>query len=414
MRKRRVIAMLGTMDTKGNEIRFFRNLIEAHGHRGFVIDTSSFKDSPADVDVPRSAIAKAGGLGKRSMQKLDRERATELMQKGTREVVWKLYQEGKIDGLLVLGGSGGTSIALSALASLPVGFPKILVTAMSFGSLGGMLDGTDVMVINPVTDILGLNSVNRGIFENVAAAVCAMVERKKSPVPHRGSIGVSSFGVTTPAVMAAKAILEKEGYDVMVFPSNGIGGRILERLTREGVIQGVLDLTITELADEVAGGILSAGPERLEAPGKLGIPHVIAPGAIDIVNFRVGQPLPARLRRRLFYRHSQVTLLMRTSLSESQKLGKLVAQKLNKAKGKVAVMIPWLGFSAYDKKGKVFYDPKADAAFIKALRKKINSTIEVVEQDYHINDEEFAKATAQKLINFMKSKATGKKSSLQI
>lgn len=402
MIKPRVVAILGTLDTKGEEILYIRDLIEASGCRSFLIDISLFDESPAYVHVSKSDIAKAGGIGKKSLKKLDRGRATDVMRKGISKIAMRLYQDRKIDGILALGGSGGTSIALPALVQLPLGFPKVLVTSVTLGAVGNIIDGTDVMVVSSVTDILGLNSINRVIFQSAVAAVCAMVQKGKTELPQKDRVGISAFGVTTPAVMAAKPILEREGYDVLVFSSNGIGGRALERLTREGVINGVLDLTITELADEIAGGILSAGPERLEAPGERGIPHVIAPGGIDVVNFRASQPVPPNLRRRHFYRHSPITLLMRTSIKENQRLGEMVASKLNKAKGKVALLIPLRGFSAYDKKGHPFHKPKVDHAFIKSFRQHINRGVEVVELDCHINDEEFASAAAWKLLEFMK------------
>lgn len=402
---RRVIGILGTLDTKGEEIRYLRDLVEAAGHRAFVIDTSALGDSPPWADVSRTVVAKAGSIGKKSLSRLDRGRATDIMRKGACAVVLRLCRERRIDGLIALGGSGGTSIALAPLSHLPVGFPKILVTALSFSALGKAIDGTDVLALSSVTDILGLNSVNRQIFENAAAAMGAMVGRPNTDIPKKGRIGVSAFGITTPAVMTAKAILEREGYDVLVFSSDGVGGRTLERLAWEGVLGGVLDLTITELADEVAGGLLSAGPDRLNAPGRRGIPHVVAPGGIDAVNFRTSLPVPAHLRRRHFYRHSAITLLMRTSVAESLRLGRLVAQKLNKAKGRTAVLLPTRGFSAYDKRGKPFFNPRADLAFINALKQHIGPRVEVRELNCHINDEEFGRAAAWKLLEFMRATA---------
>jgi uncharacterized protein (UPF0261 family) len=405
MNDRRVVAILGTLDTKGEEIRYVRDLVEAAGHRGLLIDTSALGESPPYADVSRNAVAKAGSIGKRSLPRLDRGRATDVMRKGACAIVQRLHRERKIDAIIALGGSGGTSIALAPLAHLPVGFPKVLVTSLSLNALGSAVDGTDIMVVNAVTDILGLNSVNRRVFENAVAAITAMVGKRPTDIPRKGHVGVSAFGITTPAVMTAKAILEREGYDVLVFSSNGVGGRTLERLTWEGVLSAVLDLTITELADEVAGGLLSAGPARLEAPGRRAVPHVVAPGGIDVVNFRASQPVPPHLRRRHFYRHSQITLLMRTSVSESRRLGRLVALKLNRARGPVAVLLPLRGFSAYDKRGKAFFNPKADLAFIKALERHLAPRVEVIELNCHINDEEFGRAAAWKLLEFMRMDA---------
>jgi uncharacterized protein (UPF0261 family) len=316
--------------------------------------------------------------------------------------VRRLFDEGRCDGILAAGGSGNTAIATTAMRALPVGVPKLMVSTMAAGDTRTYIGASDIALMASVTDVAGINSISARILANAAAAMAGMVNAPAVELgKQRPLIAATMFGVTTPSVTAAREELERRGYEVLTFHATGTGGRAMEALVESGFVTGVLDITTTELADELVGGVLSAGPQRLEMAGRLGVPQVVSLGALDMVNFGARDTVPPQFETRNLYVHNPSVTLMRTTPEESAKLGRQIAKKLSAARGPVALFIPLRGVSAISSEGGPFYDPDADAALIGALRENIGKNVEVREMDANINDPEFAVAMAAKLDEYM-------------
>ncbi|MEM2293414.1 MAG: Tm-1-like ATP-binding domain-containing protein [Nitrososphaerota archaeon] len=406
MKEKATIAIMGALDTKGEDIKFLADLISQQGHKTLIIDVGVFESStPLTPDVSSESVAEAGGVPLKILrEKKDKALAMKVMQTGAVEVVKKLYYEGKFQGIVAIGGSAGTAIGTAAMRALPLGVPKLMVSTIASGDVRAFVGTKDICMMHSVVDIAGLNQISAKIYSNAAGAIVGMVEAKVPKLITKPLVAASMFGNTTPAVSAAKRIMEDHGYEVLVFHATGVGGRTMEELIDEGYIVGVLDITTTELADELVGGVLSAGPDRLEAAGRKGIPQVVAPGCLDMVNFWGRETVPKKFEGRKFYEWNPNVTLMRTTEEENRKLGLWIAEKLNRAKGPVAVFLPLKGVSMLDAPGEEFWDPKADAALYESLKKNLKSTIEVYEMDCNINDPEFARAMAEKLLDFLKNK----------
>jgi len=397
------ILLIGTFDTKGAELNFVKEQIATRGLPVITLDAGILQPSPPYVPISNEQVAAAGGeaLSELRRQK-DRGHAVEIMAQGAAKLTKELYDQGKILGIISLGGGSGTVIGTRAMRSLPVGVPKLMVSSMASGNTRPYVGTTDITMMFSVVDISGLNRISRKIFRNAALAICGMVEGKQEEnFSDRPLIAATMFGVTTPCVTEAKRIMEEDGYEVLVFHANGSGGMAMEQLIGEGQIQAVLDITTTELADELCGGKCSAGPHRLEKAGEMGIPQVIVPGAMDMVNY-FPEAIPPQFRHRLFYVHNPATTLMRTNEEENRKLAEIMARKLAQAKGPVLVYIPLGGFSAIDAPGQPFFFPQANHAFIETLKKNLPSHLTIVERDLHINDPAFAREIAQALLSFLK------------
>ncbi len=321
------------------------------------------------------------------------------MSKGAAAVVTRLAAERRIDGVIAMGGGGGTSIAAAAMQALPVGFPKLLVSTLASGDVRPFVGVKDVTIMPAVVDIAGINRLSSQILSNAAGAIAGMVKVERPAVSaDKPLVAATMFGVTTPCVTKAREVLEAAGYEVLVFHATGTGGQTMEELVRAGFVAGVLDITTTELADELAGGVLSAGPDRLEAAGEMGIPQIVSAGALDMVNFGAPETVPAKYADRTFYRHNPLVTLMRTTAADNARLGEIIAAKLNRAKGPTVFMIPKKGVSLIDVEGKPFHDPAADAVFFRALKSNLAENVKLVELDTDINDEAFAIAAANLLI----------------
>lgn len=400
------VVLLGTLDTKGVECAFVRDRLVAEGCDVVVVDTGITAASSL-ATVTSDAVAAAAGQDRaRLVAAGDRGRAIAVMADGAARVVEGLHADGRLDGIIALGGSGGSSIAAAAMRCLPIGLPKVLVSTMASGDTRPYVDGIDVTLVNAVVDIAGINRVSERILANAAVAIGAMARASEafaSRLPDRPRIGATMFGVTTPAVTAAREVLEARGYEVLVFHAIGSGGRAMEGLIRRGVITGVLDLTTSELADELVGGQMSAGPDRLEVAGALGLPQVVSLGALDIVNFGPLDTVPPRFRDRTLYRHNAAVTLMRTTAEECAQLGRILARKLNAATGPTVVFIPAAGLSAIDVPGGPFCDASADAALIRELRAALRPDMEVVELATDINDPAFGRAMAERLDELYRS-----------
>jgi uncharacterized protein (UPF0261 family) len=396
----RTVAILGTLDTKGAELNFVREHIVAEDLNALVIDVGVLGHPAIPADVTAAEVAQAGGAEfERLVAERDRGRAMEAMTKGAAIVVRRLFEQGRIHGLISLGGSAGTTIGTAAMSVLPVGFPKLMVSTLASGDTRPYVGTKDIAMLYSVVDIAGLNEVSKRVLGNAAAAISGMVKHEHpTAAAERPLVAATMFGVTTPCVTRARELLEAAGYEVLVFHATGTGGQAMEELIADGFVTGVLDITTTELADELVGGVLSAGPHRLEAAGKKGIPQVVCPGAIDMVNFGPLETVPERFRQRNLYKHNPTVTLMRTTPEECAELGRITAEKLNQARGPAAFVMPLRGVSAIDAPGGPFHSPEATAAYGAALKRHLRPPARLVEIDAHINDERFARAVADEFL----------------
>lgn len=395
------VVLIGTLDTKGAEFDFIRRRVKQHGVEVILVDAGILGAPQAKPTITREAVARAAGAEVAALAAAgDRGAAVMTMARGAAEIAKRLYAEKKLDGIMGMGGSGNSSIAAAAMRELPVGVPKLIVSTLASGDTRPYVGANDVTMMYSVVDIAGINRVSERILSNAAAAIAGMATtyaKRKRAAKSKPLIGATMFGVTTPCVNAARTWLEERGYEVLVFHATGTGGQSMEALVKGGFLAGVLDITTTELADELVGGVLSAGPERLEAAGKLGVPQVVSLGALDMVNFGPLDTVPEKFRGRNLYQHNATVTLMRTTPEECAELGRMIARKLNMAVGPTAVFIPLKGVSMIATEGKPFYDPEADAALIRELKANLRAGIPVKEMDMDINDPRFAQAMARAL-----------------
>jgi uncharacterized protein (UPF0261 family) len=392
------VVLLGTLDTKGREYQYLRERLREDGLEVVLVDAGVFEPLAA-ADVPQEEVAAAAGADVRALRDAgDRGAAVDAMGRGAAEIVRRLHSEGRLDGILSVGGSGNSSIAARAMRELPVGVPKLIVSTLASGDTRPYVGATDVSMTYSVVDISGLNRISERILANAAGAIAGMA---KVTVAETGEgkplVGATMFGVTTPCVTRARERLEERGYEVLVFHATGTGGQSMEALASGGFLAGVLDVTTTELADELVGGVLSAGPERLEAAGKLGLPQVVSLGALDMVNFGPHETVPPQFAERNLHVHNPTVTLMRTTPTECAELGRQIARKLSAATGPTALFVPLRGVSMIATQGQPFHDPEADNALFSALREGIGPNVEVHELDLDVNDPVFAEAMADRL-----------------
>lgn len=399
----KTIAIAGTFDTKGAEYLYVKELIESLGLGTFTIHTGVFEPT-FKPDVSNTQVAEAAGMDiKTLVDKKDRALATEVLSKGMEKLVLKLYKQGKFHGIISFGGTGGTSLVTPAMRALPIGVPKVMVSTVASGNTAPYVGASDIIMMPSIVDVAGINSISTKIFTNAVFAIAGMVKfENKKVVDKKPLIAATMFGVTTPCVTAATKYLEKRGYEVLIFHATGIGGQSMEALIAGGFIEGVLDLTTTEWADEIIGGVLNAGPYRLEAAGKNHIPQVVSVGALDMCNFGTYDTIPKKFERRNLYKHNPTVTLMRTNVEENEAIGKKLVEKLNMAKDKTTLMLPLKGISGIDVEGQPFYGVEEDKMLFDTLRNGVNkNSVEVIEMNCAINDVEFAEAAAQKLIDLM-------------
>lgn len=404
------VVLLGALDTKGAEYGFVRERLHASGIATVTVDFGVLGDAQISADVDRETVARAGGgeLGE-LVASADRGAAMQAMSRGAIKVVGELVRSGRVQGALALGGTGGTSVAAAAFRDLPLGFPRIIVSTAASGNTEQYIGETDLILAPSVVDIAGLNRVSLRILANAAAAIAGMVTA--APLPHLDAaplVAASMFGVTTPAVTRARERLEELGYEVLVFHMTGSGGRAMESLIRQGYIDGVLDVTTTELADNLVGGVFSAGPSRLTAAAETGTPHVVSVGALDMVNFGPIDTVPAPFAERTLYVHNSSVTLMRTTPAETAQLGTELARKVAASTGPATVVLPLGGVSAIAVPGGPFHDPEADDALFTAIRAGLaGSAVELVESDRDINDPVLAEDLADRLHALIRRRANG-------
>lgn len=357
------------------------------------------------ADVTREQVfAAAGDSLADALAANDRGRAVASAAAGAARLIELLHQRGQVSGVIAIGGSAGTTIGTAAMRALPLGVPKLMVSTLASGQVRHYVGDKDILMLNSVTDISGLNRISRSVLDTAARAMAGMVRLPRAPATAEGDekplVAATMFGVTTPCVQRARDILETAGYEVLVFHATGNGGQAMESLIAEGLIAGVLDITTTELADELVGGVLSAGPQRLTAAARAGVPQVVSVGATDMVNFHARETVPAQFAGRNLYQHNASVTLMRTTAEENAAIGAEIGRKVSAATGPAAILLPLRGVSAIDRAGQPFDDPQARAALFAAIRATAEP-IEIMEMDCHINDPAFAEAAAAKLLELM-------------
>jgi uncharacterized protein (UPF0261 family) len=385
------VVLVGTLDTKGDEYGYLRDRLLDHGVDVLLVDVGT------RAPRIRADVAAADVLGRDPAELTDRGEAVEAMARGAERTVRRLYDDGQLQAVGALGGSGGTSIAARAMRALPVGVPKLIVSTMASGDTRPYVGATDITMTYSVVDVAGINSVSARLLANAAAALAGMACVEPEPAGERPLVAATMFGVTTPCVTRARERLEQRGYEVLVFHATGTGGQSMETLARDGALAGVLDVTTTELADDLVGGVLSAGPDRLEAAGAAGVPQVVSLGALDMVNFGPLETVPERFRDRNLYVHNETVTLMRTSPGECRELGRRIGRKLARAPGRTALYVPLRGVSALAVDGGAFHDPDADEALLAGLHETLSDDVETHELDLEINDPRFADAMADRL-----------------
>jgi uncharacterized protein (UPF0261 family) len=403
------VVIIGTLDTKGEELGFARDVIESQGIAVHVIDVGVMNDPEFEPDTSADEVAAAGDTTLEHLREDgNRGEAMEAMGDGAAVIAERLHSEGELDGVLGLGGSGNTSIATTAMRALPVGVPKLMVSTMASGDTEPYVGARDIAMMYSVADIEGLNQLSRRVITNAALAMVGMVANEPDiSVAEKPTIAITMFGVTTPCVQAARKYLEEAGYETIVFHATGTGGRAMEDLVCQGVIDGVLDVTTTEWADELVGGVLSAGPERLDAASETSTPQVVSTGALDMVNFGPQDSVPEEFETRQFHVHNPQVTLMRTTSEENAELGEIIAGKLNEATGPTALALPLDGVSMIDVESEDFHDPETDQELFDALRNNIDDHVELIEVETDINDEEFATTIAAKLDEYMHEAGVG-------
>jgi uncharacterized protein (UPF0261 family) len=401
------ILLIGTLDTKGDEFAFARDLIEAREHEAVLLDVGVMDDPAIAPTITAEEVADMAGTTLGALREAgDRGAAMDAMTEGAIEIAHELFNDHAFDAMLGLGGSGNTAVATGVMRTLPVGVPKVMVSTMASGDTAPYVGAKDITMMYSVVDIAGLNRISRRIIGNAVGAVCGMAEQTIPPSDDRPLVAASMFGVTTPCVTAVREHLDEAGYEVVTFHATGSGGRAMEGLIEDGFIAGVADITTTEWCDELVGGVLSAGPTRLDAAAQMGTPQVVSCGALDMVNFGPMDTVPEPFQDRTLYKHNAQVTLMRTTPEECAELGRIIAEKLNAATGPTVLMLPLKGVSMIDAPDQPFYDPEADAALFDALRAHIDpDVVEIDERDLHINDPEFAAAFAERLIELLEESA---------
>lgn len=385
---RACVYAIATMDTKGVELRYVARKLQQAGVDVETVDVGTLEPPLVEPSVSRAQVLAGRNVSRRD----DRGSAVTAMGEALRDYLLGRFEAGEVAGLIGIGGSGGTALITAAMRALPVGVPKVMVSTVASGQTAPYIGCSDITMMFSVVDIAGLNVVSKQILANAAHAVAGMVLHPMDQSTSRAALGATMFGVTTPCVTAIRERLETEGYDCLVFHATGTGGRSMEKLVESGMISGVLDVTTTEVADEIVGGIFAAGPRRLEISLKRKIPLVLSVGAVDMVNFGPRESVPGKFQGRTFHQHNRQITLMRTTVQENREIAGWIADKLNQATVPLTIVLPEGGVSALDAPGAPFYDPEADAALFSELEAKLeeNTNVKLVRLPYHINDTEFA------------------------
>ena len=403
----KTIVVLATLDTKGREAQYLREQIEKYGDKALVVDTGVTGTPGAHTDITREEVAEAGGLPlARILEQPSRDVAAPVMAEGATKIITRLAEEGKVHGIVAMGGTQGTTLSTRVMRALPYGFPKVMVSTMASGNVAPWVDIRDITMMFSVTDIMGLNPVMRKILANAAGAVCGMagvevkLERSEKPL-----VAITTVGITTLGAMKAAEVIEAAGFETIIFHAIGPGGRAMEQMMKEGLIGAVLDYSTIEVSNEMYHALLAGGPDRLTTAGKLGLPQVLCPGAIEVLVYNEPETVPPPFNTRTLIRHSPQITDVRLNKEEMAKVGKEVARRLQYTLGNAVFLIPTAGYDSYAVKGMGFYDPQADAAFVEALKKDLPKAIRIVERETFIEDPAFAVEAAQMLIELIRGKS---------
>ena len=400
----KTVVIVGALDTKGKEFAFVKGLIEKEGLDTLVVDFGVMGKPEFTPDITRDEVAHKGGADLAALSTGEhKDAAMKAMAAGLKVVVGELYASGKLDGVIGMGGSGGTSIATGAMRVLPVGVPKVMVSTVGGGDVSAYAGAKDITFIPSIVDVAGINSISRAIFTNGAGAISGMVkmDRPKAEA-EKPLVAASMFGNTTSCVDRARGIVEGAGYEVLVFHATGTGGKTMESLIADGYIVASMDITTTELADEVCGGVFNAGPERCLAASRKGIPAILVPGCVDMANFGGVETMPEKYQGRNIYQWNPNVTLLRTNVEENTRMGEMLAAAANASSAPVTIILPLKGVSMLDSQGGQFWDPEADQACYDAIKKNLKAGIAVIEADYNINDPEFADLCANTLLGMLK------------
>jgi uncharacterized protein (UPF0261 family) len=399
----KTVVIIGALDTKGHEFAFIKDLVEKEGLKTLVVDFGVMGEPAIKPDVSRAEVAAAGGGKLDRLRSGDRkDEAMKVMSTGLAVVVRKLFDGGKLHGIIGMGGTGGTSVATSAMRTLPVGVPKVMVSTVGGGDVSAYAGTKDITFVPSIVDVAGFNRISRTIYANAAGAIAGMTKVDVPPAKEeKPLVTASMFGNTTACVDKARSILESKGFEVLVFHATGTGGKTMESLIADGYIAASLDITTTELADEVCGGVFTAGPDRMLAAARAGIPTVLVPGCVDMCNFWALSAVPEKYRNRNLYQWNPNVTLMRTNVEENRMMGKMIAKAANESKGPVAILLPLKGVSMLDSPGNAYWDPEADRACYEAIKANVKPGIPVIELDNNINDPEFAAKAAETLLGML-------------
>jgi uncharacterized protein (UPF0261 family) len=400
----KTVVLIGALDTKGKEFAFVKDLIEQQGLKTLVVDFGVLGEPAFEPDIGREEVARAGGGDLVHLRTGEhKDQAMKTMATGLAAIVRRLYDEGRLHGILSMGGSGGTSIATTGMRTLPIGVPKVMVSTVGGGDVSAFAGMKDITFIPSIVDVAGINRISRTIYSNAAGAIAGMVkvEAPAASGQEKPLITASMFGNTTQAVDRARSVMEEKGYEVLVFHATGTGGKTMESLITDGYIVGSMDITTTELADEVCGGVLSAGPDRCMAASRAGIPAVLVPGCADMANFWGIGTVPEKYKNRNLYEWNPNVTLLRTNVEENIRIGEMIAAAANAATAPVAILLPLKGVSMLDSEGGDFWDPEADQACYDTIKKNLKPGIPVIEIDHNINDPEFADKVAETLLDML-------------
>jgi uncharacterized protein (UPF0261 family) len=403
----KIVLCIGTLDTKGPELQFIKQLIERKkGYNALVMDIGSLGIAPFAADITAEEVATAAGSTIQKVRALkEAGPAAKIMTVGAIRIVKDLYRSGKFHGAISIGGGMGSGVASAVMRELPIGMPKFMLSSQKIVQAGirNYVRTKDIVIMPSVADIAGFNRLTRDALRKSVGAIIGMMEATESEASEKPFVFMTMTGLSTGCGLKVKSFLEEKGFEVAVFHTIGVGGETFEELLKSYWVSGVIELGLNEIGNELFGGLASAGPNRLQAAGEKGIPQIITPGCIDIINFLAPETLPDRYKDRPLCFHNPQATLPRLNAEEFRLIGETMGKKLNRAVGPVRVLIPIRGFSSLDRQGNIFYDPITDRAFIDSLKSSLKETIEVREVDAHINDEEFAEVVANEFMDIIKA-----------
>lgn len=401
----KTILCIATLDTKGPETEYVKKTIEQRGHAVLVMDIGSLGKPYFTPDIRAEEVARAACSTMEEIRSFkDAGQAAEVMTRGAIKIAKDLYNAGKFHGIISVGGGMGSAVASAVMKELPIGVPKFMLSSQKIVQAGirGYVGTKDIAIMPSVADIAGLNVLTKKALTNAAGAIIGMVESSEVESPTKPLVFMTMLGTTTGCGLKVKSLLEDKGVEIIVFHTIGIGGMTCEQLIESYLVKGIIELGLNEIGNELFGGLASAGPNRLEAAGRKGIPQIITPGNVDFINFLGPETVPEQYKSRNLHAHNPQATIMRLNADELRLVAETIARKINLASGPVTVLIPTRGFSALDREGNVFYDPVADTTFVDSLTRALNNTIKVKKVEAHINDDGFAKTVADELVAMLK------------